>query len=90
VRNGDHMKSPRELAEQIKGYVDMIELHLYKPISNQRRDSKSLVAKWSPPPEGMVQINVDAAIFKTSKRTGVGVVIRNHRYMFGCLQRAPS
>jgi hypothetical protein len=79
VRNGDHMKSPRELAEQIKGYVDMIELHLYKPLSNHSRDSKSSVAIWSPPPEGKVQINVDAAIFKTSKRTGVGVVIRNHR-----------
>jgi ribonuclease HI len=57
----------------------MIELHLYKPLSNHSRDSKPSVAIWSPPPEGKVQINVDAAIFKTSKRTGVGVVIRNHR-----------
>jgi hypothetical protein len=54
VRNGDHMKSPRELAEQIKGYVDMIELHLYKPLSNHSHDSKSSIAKWSPPPEGKV------------------------------------
>jgi hypothetical protein len=77
-RNGDTMKNPRSLALQIKAYVDMIELHLRKPVSNHRCETNYSVAKWTPPPEGTVWINVDAALFKPSNRMGVGVVIRNH------------
>jgi hypothetical protein len=57
------MKDPRRLAEQIKAYTTMIELHLTKPASNFRRDTNSPPPKWSPPPEGTVYINVDAALF---------------------------
>jgi ribonuclease HI len=57
----------------------MIEFHLSKPIANHRCVSKSSPPKWSPPPEGTVLINVDAALFKSSNRMGAGVVIRNHR-----------
>jgi ribonuclease HI len=77
-RNGDTMKNPRSLALQIKAYVDMIELHLRKPVSNHRCEPIYSVPKWTPPPEGTVWINVDAALFKPSNRMGVGVVIRNH------------
>ena len=56
----------------------MIALHLYKPTAYHRCETNSSVLKWSPPPEGMVAINVDAAIFATSCRMGMGIVIRDH------------
>jgi ribonuclease HI len=56
----------------------MIELHMLKPISSTRRDSNFIVPRWSPPPEGTVHVNVDAAIFSSSRQMGIGVVIRNH------------
>jgi ribonuclease HI len=79
VRKDDHLKDPCQLSEQIKAYTTMIELHLSKPVANHRCVSKSSPPKWSPPPEGTVLINVDAALFKSSNRMGAGVVIRNHR-----------
>jgi hypothetical protein len=39
VRNNEHMKDPRQLAEQIKAYTTMIELHLLKTVTNHMRDS---------------------------------------------------
>jgi ribonuclease HI len=36
------------------------------------------VFKWTPPPVGSVLINVDATLFKSSNRMGVGIVIRSH------------
>jgi ribonuclease HI len=78
VRNGKLMKHPNALAEQIKTYVHMIEVHLRKPSSTIRCDSSFSMFKWTPPPVGSVLINVDAALFKSSNRMGVGVVIRSH------------
>jgi hypothetical protein len=37
------MKNPSNLAEQSQVYVDMIELHLSKPIPNHRREICNLV-----------------------------------------------
>jgi hypothetical protein len=72
------LKHPKSLAEQIKAYTDMIEVHLRKPASSNRCDSNIFEDKWTPPPEDKVWMNVDAALFKSSKRMGVGIVIRNH------------
>ncbi|PVH33143.1 hypothetical protein PAHAL_9G577400, partial [Panicum hallii] len=44
-------------------------------------------AYWTPPPDGWLMINVDAAIFKSPPRMGVGFVARNHKGDFiaaGC------
>jgi ribonuclease HI len=71
------MKNPC-LSEQIKAYVNMIELHLYPTATSHRRDPLT-VPKWSLPPKGSVFINVDAALFKNPERMGAGVVIRNHK-----------
>jgi ribonuclease HI len=57
----------------------MIEMHLFKAVTNHMRDSNPSPPKWSPPPEGTVLINVDATLFKSPNRMGAGVVIRNHR-----------
>jgi hypothetical protein len=72
------MRNPTSLAEKIKAYVEMIELHLFKPSTNQRRVSSISVRHWPPPPKGTVFVSVDAALFATSSRMGVGVIIRNH------------
>jgi hypothetical protein len=61
----------------VNAYIDMILVHLYKPQANHSRESSS-VAKWIPPPEGKVLVNVDAAIFTSSKQMGAGIVIRDH------------
>jgi ribonuclease HI len=61
----------------VNAYIDMILVHLYKPQANHSRESSS-VAKWIPPPEGKVLVNVDAATFTSSKQMGAGIVIRDH------------
>jgi ribonuclease HI len=77
--NGETMKHPHSLAEQIKVYVVMIDLYLRKPFSSHRCESNSSLVKWTPPPTGTVLLNVDGAMFKSSNRMGVGVMIQNHR-----------
>jgi ribonuclease HI len=72
------MRHPHSVAEQCKAYIEMIELHLYKPDPSTSRETISM-PRWSPPPEGMVKIHVDAALFPSSRRMGIGVVIRSHR-----------
>jgi hypothetical protein len=66
----------------------MIATHLFKPASNQRRETKSSVLKWSLPPVGTVLINVDATIFASSRQMGSGVVIRDHNVcLTACSER---
>jgi hypothetical protein len=77
VRNGESLKNPNSLAGRIKAYVEMIELHVLEPSSKHSRAS-ICSPRWSPPPEGTVLVNVDAALFSSSSWMGIGVVIRNH------------
>jgi ribonuclease HI len=76
TRNDEIVRSPHSLAEHIKAYAGMIELHLFRTDTSTRRDTNFSVQRWSLPPEDMVHINVDAAMFTSSHR--IGVVIRNH------------
>ncbi|KAK9984138.1 hypothetical protein SO802_033663 [Lithocarpus litseifolius] len=42
--------------------------------------------QWTPPPQGMYKVNVDAAVFKEQRCCGIGVVIRNDKgQMMGAL-----
>jgi hypothetical protein len=72
------MKNSHSLAEQIKAYIEMIWLNLFKKITVQSREPTSSASRWIPPPEGMVYINVDATVFSSSSRMGVGIVIGDH------------
>lgn len=45
-----------------------------------------LIIEWSPPPEGFLKCNVDAALFKDLNRVGTGMCIRNNVATF-CLSR---
>jgi hypothetical protein len=87
VREGEPLMHPRSIAEKSLAYIQMIATHLFKPASNQRRETKSSVLKWSPPLVGTVLINVDAAIF-ASRQMGSGVVIWDHNvYLTACSER---
>jgi hypothetical protein len=78
VQNGEKRKHPNSLAIQIKVYIELILQHLIKTPANHRRETPSTSPQWSPPPEGVVVVNVDAALFSSSSKMGVGVVIRDH------------
>jgi ribonuclease HI len=77
LREENIMVSPSSLAIRVKAYIDMIIEHLFKTKSSHRREPSSS-PHWVPPPAGMVLINVDAALFASSRCMGAGVVIRDH------------
>jgi ribonuclease HI len=77
VREGESLMHPRSVAEKALAYIQMIATYLYKSNPDHRREAAP-TPKWSPPPEGMVMINVDAAIFSPTRQMGLGVVIRDH------------
>jgi ribonuclease HI len=68
--------NPSSLAMRIKAYVDMIRIHLAKQSTSHRCESFS--GHWTPPSAGNLLVNVDAALFSSSKRMAAGVVIRDH------------
>lgn len=78
ARNGETMMHPRRVAEKIKAYVEMIMQFTFKSKTSNRCESFVSLPKWTPPPEGLVMINVDAAFLSDSGQMGAGVVIRDH------------
>jgi hypothetical protein len=77
VRNNQSQPDPRRTTARCLAYIDMIVQHCYKPASDHRRET-SVPRKWSPPPPGVVLVNVDAALFDNLHRMAVGVVMRDH------------
>ena len=66
---------PRAIAEKALAYIQMIDVHLYQTEPLHRREAISPSPRWSPPPEDTVSINVDAAIFSSTREMGTGIVI---------------
>jgi hypothetical protein len=81
-REGEGETHPKIIAAKIKAYIDMICTHLYKPKTASRRESSTSTPKWIPPPAGFLLVNVDAAIFASTRQMGVGVVTRDHNGAF--------
>jgi hypothetical protein len=81
VRNGEAEIHPRCWVEKILIYVDMVLLHHFHSFSSKRCETTKSF-HWTPPPEGWVMINVDAAIFEGVNQMGLGLVIRNHNGEF--------
>jgi hypothetical protein len=81
AREGEGLVHPTSLAAKVNAYIEMIRLHLYKPNANHRREP-STSAKWVPPPEGTVLVNVGAAMFTSSRQMGAGIVARDHSGSF--------
>jgi ribonuclease HI len=66
---------------QIKAYIELIWQHLFIQPADHRRESTQ-VRSWAPLPEGTTVLNVDAALFASTERMGVGIVIRDHNGLF--------
>ena len=69
------------MVSKIKVYVHMILSQKDTSNTNHRRGASS-AGSWSPPPEGLLMVNVDAAMFETSRCMGAGIVVRNHEGEF--------
>ena len=78
-RNGEALNHPRRVVGKIKAYVEFINMHSFSSTTSIRRETLKSNQSWSPPSEGLMLVNVDAAIFSQSARAGFGVVIRDHR-----------
>ena len=78
VRNGEKMLHPHSIAERTKAYIEMVLMHSIKESAPHRCESNCLAPKWTPPPDGWLMLNVDAATFKDPSRIGIGGVIRDH------------
>jgi len=76
-RNGETDLHPWCWVERIIAYGDMVMLHYYQSFTSNRCESTS-PNHWTPPPEGWIMVNVDAAIFERENRMGLGLVVRNH------------
>jgi ribonuclease HI len=63
--------TPSSWGSQLPGYN-------HHPLQASHHDTTISGVRWSPPPEGTVYINCDAALFSSSRRMGLGAVIRNH------------
>jgi hypothetical protein len=79
ARNLDVKPNPSRTSVKILAYVDLIKEHLYKPNLKHMCVSNPTTTIWTPPLQGTVLINIDAAIFEAAECVGVGVVMRDHR-----------
>lgn len=88
VRNGETFMHPNRFVEKINAYVDLILQHTFKIRTSIRCESSPSARQWTPPPEGLLMLNVDAAVRSDSERMGAGAVIRDHqgRYLAACRQ----
>jgi hypothetical protein len=77
ARNNQVEPHPKKICMKITAYVDMIVQHCFKSNPSTRRESKK-PQKWSPPPPGVVMVNVDAALFAEQKSMAMGAVFRDH------------
>ncbi|KAM0846858.1 hypothetical protein ACQ4PT_055376 [Festuca glaucescens] len=86
LRNNGVLLHPRRVASKIVSYVDMINEFLVNPKGPNGRLGLSPPPKWKPPPELVVCVNVDAALFPPEQRMGWGAVFRNHagEFLLSC------
>jgi hypothetical protein len=75
ARNDEGFLHPKRIVEKTRAYVDMVIEHCVNQPRAARCGSVTSPLRWTPPPAGTVLINVDAAIFVTSRRMGIGAVI---------------
>jgi hypothetical protein len=55
----------------------MIVQHRFKTKPSSRRESTK-PSRWTPPPQGEILVNVDAALFSDRRRMAMGAVFRDH------------
>jgi hypothetical protein len=69
IREAGGSAFPSSVVVKINSYVGMILAHLYKNVTNSRREP-ILATPWAPQPVGYLMINVDAALFASSASMG--------------------
>jgi hypothetical protein len=67
ARNNDVTTRPRRVAEKALAYVDFIVQNCGRTAIASRSDTPISPVKWVPPPPDAVMVNVDAALFKSSR-----------------------
>jgi ribonuclease HI len=82
ARNNQSDLLPARVALKIKAYVDMLIQFCFKTKPAKQRETTSSAPRWSPPPAGLVCINVDAALFPNEHRIGWDAVLRDHTGAF--------
>jgi hypothetical protein len=81
IREEGGQAVPLGIAAKIKAYIEFIMTYQLSTSSNHRREATRVVS-WSPPPDGFLQLSVDAALFASSKSMGAGVVVRDQQGTF--------
>lgn len=84
-RNGEALLHPLRVSGKIKAHIDFILGNNTKSDGPIRRESLMSSKKWTPPLEGQILVNVDAATFSNTGKSGYGIVVRNH---LGIMQAA--
>jgi hypothetical protein len=82
VRNNEAQASMSRVASKVIAYVEMIIKYLYRLTVSARASVSAVRPRWIPSPEGMICINVDAALFPEDHRMGGGIVLRDHMGRF--------
>jgi hypothetical protein len=77
ARNGHDRLQPVRIASKITAFVDNIVRYCFKTSAANRCDS-SFRPRWTPPPVGLICMNVEAAVFKAENQMGLGAVVRDH------------
>ncbi|XP_075655031.1 uncharacterized protein LOC142625226 [Castanea sativa] len=81
-RNRVRINQPAEALHQL-AYLSKVWLDDYQGrqviLATQVQQSRQSKNHWKPPPSELYKINFDGAIFPHDKKSGVGVVIRDHR-----------
>jgi hypothetical protein len=72
-RTGESEIYPRCRVEKILTYVDMVLLHYFHSFSSKSCETTKPI-HWTPPPEGWIMVNVDAAIFEGVNQMGFDLV----------------
>jgi hypothetical protein len=62
-----------ESLKYILTYVDMVLLHYFHSFSSKSCETTKPI-HWTPPPEGWIMVNVDAAIFEGVNQMGFDLV----------------
>jgi hypothetical protein len=89
TRNSTMKPSQSRTCGKIFAYIELIKENMFKTSPASRCDSRKPVPKWSPQPQGVILLNLDAALFEPKGPMEVGVVARDHRGTFLASCRQP-
>ena len=62
----------------MRGYIDMIFMHLFKSAAAGSQVAPVSCSSWSPPPHGLLLLSADAAVSLEHNASAVGVVMQDH------------